>query len=104
MNVLDQYVGCNGCQNEMPVKEAFDLASKAWPQQGWIAFKCPVCKEWNHLAVADATVLEGYLDGAPGPCFLQKRRINAGDLRVKIQASGIELRALNLRWLIPSSS
>jgi hypothetical protein len=103
MNVLDQYVGCNDCQNEMPVKEAFDLAFRSWPQQGWIAFKCPTCGGWNHLSVADATVLEGYLDGTPGPCFVQKRRVFAGDLRVKIQSDGIELQALNLRWLVPSA-
>jgi len=101
MNVLDQYVGCNECQNEMTVKDALDLASKSWPQHRWIAFKCPVCGGWNQLSVTEGTVLEGWLDGAPAPCFVLKRRVNAGDLRVKIQSGGIELRALNLRWLIP---
>ena len=103
MNVCDQYVGCNECQHEMPVREAFDRASRSWPFQGWIWFKCPECGGGNHLLVRDEAVIEGYLDGVPEPSFVQKRRINAGDLRVTLQSDGIKLRALNLQWVIPST-
>jgi hypothetical protein len=102
-SVLDRYVGCNHCTGECSVQDAFDVAFKSWPQQSWIAFRCPTCKQANHLRVEEGIVTEGYLDGAPAPCFIIKRAVRIPGLAVSLHSDGITIRNLNLKWWIPSS-
>ena len=101
-SVLDQYVGCNECTAEITVQQAFDDAVKSWPQQTWIAFRCGNCGATNHLQLANDTVTEGYLDGAPGPCFIAKRTVNVDQMIVTPHAKGIRIRNLNLSWDVPA--
>jgi hypothetical protein len=101
-SVLDQYVGCNECTAEFSVQDAFDAAFKSWPQQSWIAFHCSVCGTTNHLHVERDTVTEGYLDGAPAPCFIVKRIVHIARLYVSVQTATITMKNLNLKWVISS--
>ena len=75
-SVIDQYVGCNECMAEFAIQDVLDIAFRSWPQKSWIAFRCPNCGSTNHLQLTRDTVTEGYLDGAPAPCFIPKRTVH----------------------------
>jgi hypothetical protein len=104
LNVLDQYVGCGECMHEQTVRDALDACFASWPQQSWVAFRCPECGGVNHLEVREGSVIEGYLDGAPGPSLVVKRRVPLDDFYVRARGDAIEIRNLNLRWVIPPKS
>ena len=101
-SVLDQYVGCNECAAEITVQQAFDDANVSWPQKSWIAFQCRNCGATNHLQLANDTVTEGYLDGAPGPCFIARRTVGVAQMRVKTHHSGVSIQNLDLSWNVPA--
>ena len=103
-SVLDQFVGCNECMAEITVQRAFDSAESSWPNQSWIAFSCKTCDCSNPLLVSTDSVTEGYLDGAPGPCLVVKRRIAIPGLHVHCSVMGIRIANLNLEWIIPAKT
>ena len=86
------------------MRDALDACFASWPQQYWAAFRCPQCKGVNHLEVRDGLLVEGYLDGFPGPSLVVKRRLQLDDFHVRAHELGIEIRSLNLRWEIPAKS
>ncbi len=101
-SVLDQYVGCNFCTAEVTLQQAFDAATDSWPNQSWIMFRCSTCENSNHLQLRNDAVSEGYLDGAPGPCFIVKRVVSVPKLSVKCAETGITIKNLNLTWSVPA--
>ena len=100
-SVLNQYLDCMGTTL---VSDAFDIASRSWPQQMWIAYHCPTCGTVNHFALRPNTITQGYLDGAPGPCLVPTRTIDIPKLSVAATRDGIEIKTLNLSWNIPAST
>lgn len=104
MNVLDQYVGCSDCMHECCVRDALDACFASWPNHSWVAFHCLNCDGVNRLEVRNGAIAEGYLDGAPAPCFIIKRRVRLDDFHIKAANNGISVRTLNLRWFIPQLS
>ncbi|MCX5658690.1 MAG: hypothetical protein NTW19_03085 [Planctomycetota bacterium] len=90
--------------HELIVRDALDACFASWPQQSWIAFRCPKCSAVNHLKVWDGSLAEGDLDGVPGPAFIIKRRLRLDDFHVRARERDIELRSLDLQWTIPAMS
>ena len=101
-SVLDQYIGCNHCTAAITLQEAFDAATDSWPNQSWIMFRCETCGNSNHLQLCKDTVAEGYLDAAPGPCFIVKRVVSVPELSVRCAETGITIKNLNLSWSVPA--
>jgi hypothetical protein len=101
-SALDQYVVCNECMAEVTVRNAFDRADASWPNHSRIRFTCETCGCSNPLLVREGSITEGYLDGAPAPCFIPQRHIAIPGLIVECDNGGVRLRILNLLWVIPS--
>lgn len=95
---------CNHCTDEISVKAALDSAICCWPNQMWFIYRCSNCGNTNHVAIADSEVQEGYLDGAPGPCFITKSRVRLEDFKAFAVDGGIRVKSLNLSWDIPQRS
>jgi hypothetical protein len=102
MAITGQYVSCLECTHEPTIKTALDLAFKSWPNQSWIAFRCPICEEVNHLHIGNGFVAEGYLDGFPSPSFIQRKIIPIDDFRVGPKSNMLRIASLNLKWEVPS--
>lgn len=100
-NVMSEYVMCNHCTTEITIKDALDDAICSWPNQMWFLYRCSGCENTNHIAIGSGEVQEGYLDGAPGPCFITKRRVALNDVKVSTSDDGIRVKSLNLSWEIP---
>lgn len=103
-SVFNQYLDCTDCMGTTRVSDVFDIAFGSWPQQMWIAYRCPTCATVNHIAVRPNTVTEGYIDGAPEPCLVPTRTIGVPSMRVTATNNGIQIRALNLSWNILASA
>ncbi len=102
-SVLNQYLDCTDCMGTTKVSEAYDIAFKSWPQQMWIAYRCPTCETVNHIALKSNTITQGYIDGAPGPCHIPTRNIDIPKLSVAATTDGIRIKTLNVSWNIPAS-
>ena len=103
-SVMSEYLMCNHCTDEITVKAALDSAICCWLNQMWFIYRCTVCNQTNHVAIASGEVQEGYLDGAPGPCFITKRRVRLEDFKASASDDGIRVKTLNLSWDIPKRS
>ena len=103
-SVLNQYLDCTRCMGTTLVSEAFDIAFQSWPQQMWIAYRCPTCENVVHIALKQDEVTQGYIDGAPGPCHIPTRTIDIPNLSVSAKPDGIRIKTLNLAWHIPTAS
>jgi hypothetical protein len=103
-SVMSEYVMCNHCTTEISIKNALDDAICCWPNQMWFIYRCSGCETTNHIAIGDGEVQEGYLDGAPAPCFITKRRVALEKFKASAAADGIRVKALNLSWEIPQRS
>jgi len=103
-SVLNQYLDCTDCMGTTLLSDAFDIAFKSWPQQMWIAYRCPTCDTVNHLGLQRDSVAQGYLDGAPGPSLVPTRQLLVDELSVAAKPDGITVKNLNLSWHIPASS
>ncbi|EMI24360.1 hypothetical protein [Rhodopirellula europaea] len=103
-SVLNQYLDCTDCMGTTLLSDAFDIAFQSWPQQMWIAYRCPTCETVNHLGLNRDLVTQGYLDGAPGPCLVPTRQIHVEQLSVTAKSGGLTIKTLNLSWSIPASS
>ncbi|MEM6472672.1 MAG: hypothetical protein AAF802_24135 [Planctomycetota bacterium] len=103
-SVLNQYLDCTDCMGTTLLSDAFDLAFKSWPQQMWIAYRCPACDAVNDLRVNSDMVTQGYLDGFLGPCLIPTRQLHVEQLSVAAKPDGIAIKTLNLSWDIPASS
>ena len=102
-SVLNQYLDCTDCTGTTLVSDAFDMAFKSWPQQMWIGYRCPACDAVNHLSLASNTVVQGYIDGAPGLCHHPTRTIQIPKLSVTATTDAIRIKTLNLTWSISAS-
>ena len=103
-SVLSEYLGCTGCTAEYTVQTALDVCFRVWPQQHWLAFKCPECNETNHIEVIDGLVRQGYLDGAPGPCFVLTRSVPLDKFKAKWSDEGVVIKNVGLTWTIPTEN
>ena len=103
-SVLNQYLDCTDCMGTTLVSHAFDIAFKSWPEQMWIAYRCPACDTVNHIALKSNTITQGYIDGAPAPCHVSTRIIDIPRLAVSGKRDGSHIKTLNLSWNIPASS
>jgi hypothetical protein len=81
---------------------ALDACYASWPQQSWLAIRCPGCAGVNHLEVREGCVSEGYLDGAPGLSFVIKRRVIVDDFHITAGIDSIEIRSISHHWVIPA--
>ena len=97
-SVLSEYAMCNHCTDEVQIKELLDRVHDAWPVKSWIIYRCSNCGESNHLSLGNGFVKTGYLDGAPGPCFIPKDHITLDDFKLKTSQNKIVVKTLNLRW------
>lgn len=95
---------CNHCTDEITVKNALDSAICCWPNQMWFIYRCSACDNTNNVAIASGEIQEGYLDGAPGPCFVTKRRVRLEDFKALTTDDGIRVKTLNLSWDLPKRS
>jgi hypothetical protein len=86
------------------VSDAFEIAFQSWPQQIWIAYRCPTCETVNHLALKRDVITQGYIDGAPGPCHIPTRTIHIPNLLVVAKTEGIQIKTLNLSWKISATA
>ena len=102
-SVLNQYLDCTDCMGSTLVSDALDIAFKSWPQQMWIAYRCPTCNTVNHIALKSNSITQGYLDGAPGPCHIPTRTIDIPKLMVASKSDRILIKTLNLSWNIPAT-
>ena len=100
--VMNQYLMCNSCITELTVKESLDSATRSWPNQFWYMYECSECGRNNHVAIVENEVQEGYLDGVLEPHFITKSHLKLEKFKAKKHKGGIQVKSLNLSWLIPS--
>ena len=102
-SVLNQYLDCTDCMGNTLLSDAFDIAFQSWPQQMWIAYRCPTCDAVNHLGLQRDSVTQGYIDGGPAPCLIPTRQLPIPKLSVTGKPGGIAMKNLNLSWHISAS-
>jgi hypothetical protein len=100
-SVMSEYVMRNHCTTGISIKNALDDAICCWPNQMWFLYRCSACDTTNHIAICNGEVQEGYLDGAPGPGFMTKRRIPLDRFKASATDDGMRVKTLNLSWEIP---
>lgn len=103
-SVLNQYLDCSDCVGTLRVSDAFGIAFSFWPQQMWIAYRCPTCDTVNHIALKSNSITQGYLNGAPDLLLIPTRTIHIPNLSLRSTNDGIQIKTLNLSLSIPASS
>jgi hypothetical protein len=83
-------LACPQCRRRFAIRDLLLHSKTAWPNQKWILFTCPGCKEDSQLAFEDRSVSIGGLDGAPGPCFMPFETMDCPRLSVIVTDSMIE--------------
>ena len=69
------------CKNAVPVSNFVKSISSYWSPQNWLQYQCPKCGKQSHLNIQGETVQFGFLDGAPGPCFIPEYSQRIPDLK-----------------------
>lgn len=82
-------VKCTECNSEFSAQEILENSKTCWPNQGWIYFKCPTCKQYSHVQLKNGHLAIGKLDGAPGPCFCPSGEMEVPDLKVGKKFGGL---------------
>lgn len=83
-------LGCPKCRKRFGIRALLRHSKTAWPNQRWILFTCPGCKEASHLLLDKRSVSIGRLEGAPGPGFLPSESMDCPRLSVIVTSSMIE--------------
>ena len=58
------------CDETITISSFMRSISAYWPSQNWLFYRCPACDRQHHLTIESEVVQFGFLDGAPGPCFI----------------------------------
>jgi len=83
-------LGCPRCRRRFSIGRLLRHSTIAWPNQRWILFTCPGCKEASHLSFGDRSVSIGRLEGAPGPGFVPSDTLECPRLSVIVTDARIE--------------
>jgi hypothetical protein len=91
---------CPECDADHTAEGVLDACTVSWPNQRWLHFKCPACKEYSHVELDRTTpqIHLGGLDGAPGPCFFPDSTASVSDLKVSADGRGIEVQYAGRKW------
>ena len=85
-----QSLGCPACRKRFAIRALLLHSKTAWPNQRWIRFACPGCKEAAHLFFDNRSVSIGRLEGAPDPGFVASETMDCPRLSVIVTPSAIE--------------
>ena len=96
-------LGCPKCEMPFTPKGLLELFEFYYPENNWIRFKCPGCKETFMTTVRNGAVTIGEIDGAPGPCFFPLRRCAIPGLKI-VQANDdlVSLQYRSFRRRVPA--
>lgn len=93
---------CPNCSKQIETEALIENCSVSWPNQKWAYFTCPSCGESTHVHLSLDLITLGYLDGAPGPCFVPIERVGVRGLEVEASLSGLGIRLGGKSWFIPA--
>ncbi len=78
---------CNQCNTKFNIEEIIDNCNVSWPAKSWTQFQCPKCNCMKHLELQNGSIKVGYVDGAPGPCFITEERFQNSNLKIACDIS-----------------
>ena len=82
---------CKVCDQTVTIQEFINSCEQSWMPQQWLSYTCPKCKKFNILEIKSELVRFGFIDGAPGPCFIPEFSQRIPGLEFKIEKNYIKL-------------
>ncbi len=95
-------VECPRCRTVLDAGALLEACTVSWPHQSWVLLRCPSCNTDSHLQVQDGVIQTGFLDGAPGPCFIVENTYTIPGLVVQQDPSGVTLSLNEHRRVVPA--
>jgi hypothetical protein len=84
---------CPLCKAQFTVTQLLEACTVAWTNQEWIYFICPECKGHSHVALRRGGEFAiGYIDGGPGPCFIESEKYCVPNMKFSIRNDAITVR------------
>lgn len=81
---------CPLCKGEFTITQLLEACSVAWANQKWIYFSCPKCRGNSHVELRPGGKFAlGYIDGGPGPCFIESDEYIAPNLKFSVRSEAI---------------